>query len=73
MRYNLYNIIKLGGLFSYSIIQGVCLAKDQKAWKTRKVVERTKSKANNATSINVTTLCEGGLGALPQNILKNLL
>ena len=52
---------------------GVCLAEDQKAWKARRVVARTKNKANNATCMNVTTLYEGGLGVLPQKILKTLL
>ena len=34
---------------------GVCLAEDQKAWKARSVVARTKNKANNAACIDVTT------------------
>ncbi len=50
--------------------QGVRLAEDQKAWKARRVVERTQNKANNATCMNVATLYEGGLGVLPQKILK---
>ena len=54
-------------------LTGVCLAKDQKAWKARRVIARTKNKANNARCMNVTTLYEGCLGFLPQKILKNLL
>ena len=49
---------------------GDCLAEDQKAWKTRRVMARTKSKANNATCMNVTTLYEGGLGDLPREFWK---
>ena len=50
---------------------GVSLAEDKKAWKVRRA--RFQNMANNAICMNVTTLCKGCLGILPQKIMKPLL